>query len=118
MGITYVEIEVGDPGNGERWETVTALVDTGSLMSVIPEPILRRLNVVRRGTQTFRLADGSLMTRDKGIAAFRWGPREGGADVVFGEADDAVLLGALTLESLGLGIHPLRHELVEIPMVV
>lgn len=39
-------------------------------------------------------------------------------DVIFGEEDDSILLGALTLESLGLALDPLKRELRPLPMVL
>ena len=42
----------------------------------------------------------------------------GGADVIFGEAGDSQLLGAFTLEALGLALDPLRRELRELPMIL
>jgi hypothetical protein len=38
--------------------------------------------------------------------------------VIFGEPGDANLLGALTLESLGLSLDPLKRELRELPMLL
>ena len=56
--------------------------------------------------------------RAKGIAAFRHGDRVGGADVIFGEEGDSTLLGALTLEALGLALDRLRRELKPLPMIL
>jgi hypothetical protein len=42
----------------------------------------------------------------------------GVADVIFGEEGDSVLLGAFTLEALGLALDPLRRELKPLPMVL
>ena len=61
---------------------------------------------------------GRKVTRRKGVAVFRYGRRVGGADVIFGEAGDSNLLGATTLESLGLALDPLRRELHPLPMVL
>jgi hypothetical protein len=58
------------------------------------------------------------MVRQKGIAMFRYGERVGGADVIFGEEGDLGLLGAFTLEALGLALDPLKRELLPIPMVL
>ena len=69
-------------------------------------------------TQQFRLANGERITRDKGVALFRYDDRAGGADVVFGEEGDSVLLGALTLEALGLSLDPLRRELKPLPLLL
>jgi hypothetical protein len=38
--------------------------------------------------------------------------------VVFREEDDSTLLGALTLEALGLVLDPLRRELKPLPMIL
>jgi hypothetical protein len=120
MGLTHVTIEVGNPADAARWESVECLVDSGAIYSVVPSAVLERLGVEPRGDQEFRLADGSRMRRRKGIAAFRLPGREGdgGADVIFGEPGDANLLGAFTLEALGLGLDPLRRELLELPLII
>ena len=59
--------------------------------------------------QEFRLADGSKLVRKKGVALFKYADRLGGADVIFGEVGDSQLLGAFTLEALGLSLDPLRR---------
>ena len=38
------------------------------------------------------------------------------ADVVFGEEGDSTLLGAITLEAMGLTLNPIKRELSPIPM--
>jgi len=38
--------------------------------------------------------------------------------VIFGEPGDAVLLGAFTLEALGLCLDPLKRELLPLPMIL
>ena len=118
MGITTLELEVGNPANPERTETVEALVDSGAVYSVIPAPILDGLGIRPITEQSFRLADGSKIVRRKGIAYFKYGDRVGGADVIFGEEGDSNLLGALTLEALALSLDPLRRELRELPMIL
>jgi hypothetical protein len=40
------------------------------------------------------------------------------ADVIFGEEGDSVLLGAFTLEALGLSLDPLRRDLKPLPMIL
>jgi len=42
---------------------------------------------------------------------FKFGQYVGFADVIFGEEGDATLLGALSLEALGLSLDPIRREL-------
>jgi len=63
-------------------------------------------------------ADGSKIVRKKGIAFFKYGNRVGGADVIFGQKGDSLLLGALTLEALGLALDPLQRSLKPLPMIL
>jgi hypothetical protein len=58
------------------------------------------------------------MARRKGVAVVHCGDRVRGADVIFGEEGDSQLLGAFTLEALGLSLDPLRRELRPMPMVL
>lgn len=118
MGLTVLEIEVGNPGNPEVTERVEFLIDSGAIYSVVPTSILERLRIKPLIEQEFRLADGSRIVRKKGGALFKYGERIGVADVVFGETDDSVLLGAFTLEALGLSLDPLRRELKPLPMIL
>jgi clan AA aspartic protease len=118
MALTTVDIEVGNPANPDVTETVELLVDSGAIYSVVPQPVLERLGIKPIATEQFRLADGSRVSRKKGIALFRYEGRVGGADVIFGEQGDGQLLGAFTLEGLGLVLDPLRRELKPLPMVL
>ena len=118
MGLTDLNIEVGNPANPEVTESVELLVDSGAVYSVVPKPILERLGIRPLAEQEFRLADGSRIVRTKGTAIFKHGERIGGADVIFGEEGDSQLLGAFTLEALGLSLDPLRRELRELPMIL
>jgi len=118
MGLTVLEIEVGNPSNPEVTEKVEFLIDSGTIYSVVPTPILERLGIKPLAEQEFRLADGTKVVRKKGIALFKYNDRIGGADVIFGEEGDHVLLGAFTLEALGLVLDPLRRELKPLPMVL
>ncbi len=118
MGLTHVHMEISNPSDMETTEPIELLVDSGAIYSVIPGGLLGKLGIRPYAEQEFRLADGSRIVRKKGMAGFRYGDRTGGADVIFGEPGDSLLLGAFTLESLGLGLDPIRRELVEIPMVL
>lgn len=118
MGLTFLDVEVGNPAAPDATERVRFLIDSGAVYSVVPAPILERLGISPLDEQEFRLADGSVVTRRKGIALFRYEGRTGGADVIFGQEGDSTLLGATTLESLGLALDPLRRELRPLPMVL
>ena len=96
MGLTVLEVEVGNPANPEVTEKIEFLIDSGAFYSVVPTPILERLGIKPLTAQEFRLANGTKIVRKKGGAFFRYGDRVGVADVIFGEEGDSNLLGAFT----------------------
>jgi len=118
MGLTFLEIEVGNPANPKKTRPIEFLVDSGAIYSVVPAPILKKLGIKPLATEEFFLANGEKISRKKGIALFKYGGKIGGADVIFGEAEDSTLLGAFTLEALGLMLDPLRRELKPLPMIL
>ena len=116
MGLTVLELDVGNPARPDVTEKVEFFIDSGAVHSVVPKPVVGRLGIVPLAQEEFRLADGTKIIRSKGIAVFRYGERVGGADFVFGEEGDATLLGALSLEALGLSLDPLKRELRPLPL--
>ena len=118
MGLTFLELEIGNPANPAVTERLDFLIDSGAIYSVVPAPVLERLGIQPLATQEFRLANGTKVQRKKGMAVFKYGDRIGGADVIFGEEGDSILLGAFTLEALGLSLDPLRRELKQLPMLL
>jgi predicted aspartyl protease len=118
MGLTTLKVEIGNPARPKQTETLEFLVDSGAVYSVVPARVLKRLGIQPIASEEFRLADGSTIVRKKGIALFRYGERVGGADVIFGQSGDSILLGVLTLEAMGLAFDPLRRELRPIPMML
>jgi len=118
MGLTVLTVEIGHPSHPKKTVSLEFLVDSGAVYSVVPATVLKKLGIKPISEQIFRLADGSKITRKKGVAFFKYGERVGGADVIFGEKGDSQLLGAFTLEALGLGLDPLKRELTELPMVL
>ncbi len=118
MGLTYIELEIANTSDLTNWERLDFLVDSGATYSVVPPAVLDRLGIKPIIEQEFRLANGEKITRKRGGAAFRYGDRIGVGDLIFGEEGDYTLLGALTLESLGFALDPLKRELRELPMML
>ena len=118
MGLTVLEVEVGNPAHPEVTEKLEFLIDSGAVYSVVPAGVMERLGIQPLTEQEFRLADGTKIVRKKGIALFKYGDRIGGADAIFGQEGDSLLLGAFTLEALGLALDPLRRELKPLPMIL
>ena len=79
MGLTVLEIEVGNPAAPKKPTKVEFLIDSGAVYSIVPAPILRKLGIKPNAREEFRLADGSKIVRKKGIAFFKHGKKVGGA---------------------------------------
>jgi len=118
MGITHLAIEVGNASNPTETVEVKCIVDSGLTYSVIPRAILKGLGIEPITREEYRLANGERIEREKGVAIFKYAGRTGGADVIFGEEGDETLLGAFTLEAIGLSLDPLRRELKPIPLLL
>ena len=118
MGLTYLDIEVGHPDRTEDMEQIKFLIDSGAMYSVVPRPVLERFGIRSHTQREFRIANGMRITREVGVALFRYEDRIGGADVIFGENGDSNLLGAMTLEALGLALDPIGRRLIELPMLL
>lgn len=116
MGLTHLALEIANPAKPKRRIRVKLLVDSGAAYSVVPRQVLSRLGIKPTGKKTFLLADGTEIVRRAGAALFRFRREEGASTVIFGEPGDAVLLGVVTLEELGLILDPLRRDLRPMPL--
>lgn len=111
MGLTHVNVRVGNPANGRESAEVQCLVDSGAVYSLIPGRILRRLHIKPHSSREFVLADGRVIRRKLATATFEYEGRRGDSMVIVGEPGDDPLLGATTLEGFGLVLDPFRREL-------
>lgn len=111
MGLTHVSVKVGNPANGRRAEVVRCLVDSGAVYSLIPGTVLRRLGVKPHSSSEFVLANGEVIRRRLATATLEYQGRRGDSMVIVGERGDDPVLGAITIESLGLVLDPFRREL-------
>jgi len=112
-----VDIETGD-SSGERWERVSALVDTGASYTWIPRPTLERLGVAPTFRLPFILADGRRIERDLAETRIRLRGQIRTRIVVFGDEGSQVLMGADTLQGFSLAPDPVNHRLMPIPGVL
>ena len=118
MGLTVLALDVANPAAPAERASVEFLVDSGAVYSFVPRDVLERLGIEPHSRQRFRLANGSVIERDRGDAVFFYKNHRGAAPVIFGDKDDAALLGAVTLESLGFVLNAVRRDLVPLPMIV
>ena len=88
------------------------LVDSGAVYTVLPEPVWKSLGLEPDREAEFVLADGTTVHRGVAEARFTIAGVAATSPVVCGEGRDGALLGAVTLETLGLMLNPLSREVL------
>ena len=94
--------------------TVEALVDTGAGYSMFPRPLLEALGCQAIRSQRVVLTDGRMEEWSLSQVDVEYEGRRAPTPVLMGPPDSPVLLGATTLEELGLGVDPLNRRLIPV----
>lgn len=118
MGLTFVDAKLTPPGQRRRPKRVRFLVDSGALYSVLRRADWRALGLTSERELDFVLADGTALTRGVSECTFELEGRRATSPVVLGETEDEALLGAVTLETLGLMLNPLSRTLQPMRMIL
>jgi predicted aspartyl protease len=113
MGIFDVTIGVGHPEGGDLAQA-SAMVDTGSIHTILPIGFLEGLRVRPDRTGTFEIADGTEVEYGYGIARISIDGDEWACPVIFGP-EGQYLVGATTLEIFGLAVNPRGERLTPRP---
>ena len=107
--------------NNEKCKELEGLVDTGATITKIPKDVLDELGLkpVRKGK--FELSDGRIIERDIGFATIKINI-DGKefvciSPVAFSEKEEEIIIGSVTLESMGLGVDPVRKKLIEVMFI-
>lgn len=113
MGITYAKLKIKNPKDERRFFEEDFLVDSGAQYTVLPEKYWQQIKLKSQRTQEFMLADGKKVARKIGTAMIEFKNKKGSSPVILGKKNDVLLLGAITLESLGLSINPFQRKIYE-----
>lgn len=110
MGMTFIEGTVTGP-SGEQ-QQVKFLVDSGASYSLLPLEVWEALGLKPKRNVSFTLADGVTISRNVSECHIALAGQDGHSPVILGERDDdQALLGAVTLENLGLVLDPFKRIL-------
>ena len=112
MGITMVRGTVRRAGENGSTVPVELLVDSGAIYSVLPRAVWEALELRATRTAEFSLADGTIISRGVSECTFEIEGASAASPVVLGEAAEGPLLGAVTLETLGLMLNSLTRQLL------
>lgn len=118
MGIFYVNGTLSHPTTTRLNRKLRFLVDTGAFFTVAPRDVLSALKVAPIREETVQFADGRKTRWKVGEARLEVDGRSVTTLVLFGKKRTQPLLGAYTLEGLGLSVDARRRCLVPMPIVI
>jgi Predicted aspartyl protease len=105
-----VKAKVWNVENPLNAREVILLVDTGATYTVLPRSLLEEMGVKSIGKRKFKLANNQVVERDVGIIGIEVQGIRAHTLAVFGD-ESIYLLGATTLEELGLEVDAVKREL-------
>jgi predicted aspartyl protease len=108
MGLTYIE---GVVDSKKKSATIEFLVDGGAVYTLLPEKEWKALGLRPKRKMTFTLADGTRVERSISECHIALPQGDGHTPVILGEPGDEAVLGAVTLEILGLVLNPFKRSL-------
>jgi len=111
-----VKVKVWNPANPSRFAEAEVWADTGAAYSWISKARLEPMGVQKVRRLQFRTIEGHTVERDLAAVFLSADGFTGGDNVVVAESGDLEVLGAHSLESLGLAVDPLHKKLI--PLVV
>ena len=115
MGLTFVKCSVG---KGKLAIEVEFLIDSGAKYTLLPNKIWNKLKLEPIDEAEFVLADGTIITRKISEVWLNYDGRGRTVQVILGENNDEPLLGALSLEALGLMLNPFTRELSSMKLML
>jgi clan AA aspartic protease len=116
MGLTFVKGTV--TGKRGKKQSLKFLVDSGAGYTLLPEKTWRALGLKAKRKMIFVLADGTEIERNVSECLIEIPQGDGHTPVVLGEKNDEPLLGAVTLEILGLVLNPFNRTLQPMRMML
>ena len=112
MGTFKTKLRVWNPAQPEKAEEVDVLVDTGAAFSWVSRARLERLGVAPSRSMPFRTIDGRLLERDLAIVYVGTNGYVAPDLVVMAEPGEMDVIGAHSIEGLGLAADPVQKRLV------
>src|SRR5207253_9683166 len=118
MGILYGQGKLSHPRKLSLQHKLRFLVDTGAFFSVAPREILSMLKVSPIREETVQFADGRKARWRVGEVRLEVDGRSVTTPVLFGKKRTQALLGAYSLEGLGLSVVHRGRRLVPLRIVL
>ena len=117
MGTFSVKLRVWNPAQPGGVEELDAFVDTGAAFSWISRARLERLGVEPSRKMSFRTIEGRLLERDMATVYMSTDKYSVPDVVVMAEEGEMEVMGAHTIEGLGMAADPVQKKLVPAVML-
>ena len=116
MGLSYLDGTVTGPSGVQR--QVRFLVDSGATYTLLPLEAWQAIGLKPVRRVQCVLADGTSIERDVSECQLSLPQGSAHTPVILGQAEDEPLLGAVTLEILGLVLNPFQRSLQPMRMML
>ena len=116
MGIVFVEGTVTGPTG--KQSKLKFLVDSGAIYTLLPRKVWRAIGLKPIDSVKCVLADGTEVERKVSECKITLPQGQRHTPVMLGEKGDEALLGAVTLEILGLILNPFTRKLQPMRMML
>ena len=118
MGHVRVSVQIANAQRPEQAVTVDdALVDTGATRTTIPRSLADELELDILGSSEVETAAG-VHRIDHSYALVTLNGRKSVGDIWVSDAYPGVLIGVITLESLGFAVDPKSGRLIDSPFLL
>ena len=117
MGTFTSKFRIWNPDHPDRVEDLEAIVDTGAAFSWISRARLERLGVSPSRRMPFRTIEGHVLERDMAAVYVSSNGYSVPDVVVVAEPGEVEVLGAHSIEGLGLAADPIQKKLVPTVML-
>ena len=112
MASFSAKLRVWNPASPDKAAEIEAMVVTGASFSWIHRERLEKMGVTTLRKMGFRAIDGSIIERELASVWVASDGFEGPDTVVVAERSDMEVIGAHTIEGLGLAADPVQKKLV------
>ncbi len=117
MGMFTARLRIWNPAHPESVEELEPFVDTGAAFSWIARTRLERLGVAPSRRMPFRTIEGRVLERDLAIVYVATDGYTAPDLVVMAEPGEMEVIGAHSIEGLGLAADPVQKKLVPTVML-
>jgi clan AA aspartic protease len=118
MGTFREKILLRNSEDPSKQKELEAIVDSGATYTWVPQDILKSLGIRPITKRKIKIANGTVLEREFGIALIYLNQEVLPTYVCFGDEGSEPLLGAVTLEGFGLAIDPVNQILIPVPQLM